>query len=227
MKAAVSAVVRIANREVAANTYICSTSAPEECILIDPGFDREAIETALDEAELTPIAIFCTHGHFDHLGSAEYFRRKYGIDIHLHGSDTKIARSSNFLMMALKLRSRVDVPTEFVSVADGTVWSSGGDHVEFVHVPGHTPGSCVVLFEGAAFTGDTLYRKDVWLGSLPETNHQQLVESVRRLWTLLPDDTMIYPGHGGVATFGEIKRSNGPLREMLGLAPGDAPGDGL
>lgn len=222
MNAGLPPVVRVNNREVAANTYICRTAAPRGCILIDPGLDREAIEHALDEAELTPLAIFCTHGHFDHLGSAEYFRRKYRIDVHFHGADAKVARSSNFLMMSLKLPSRIAVPEAHVAVADGSIWSSGNDRVEIVHVPGHTPGSTVVLFNGNAFTGDSLYRDDVWLGSLPGANQPQLVESVRRLWDMLPDDSMIYPGHGGAAAFGEIKRFNTPLRQMLGLTGGAA-----
>jgi glyoxylase-like metal-dependent hydrolase (beta-lactamase superfamily II) len=58
----------------------------------------------------------------------------------------------------------------------------------------------------------------VWLGALPEADHAELVESVRRLWALLPDDTVIHPGHGGAAAFGQVKRSNEPLRQMLGLA---------
>lgn len=222
MRAAVGPVTRITNREVAANTYVCRTSGAGECILIDPGLDREAIEAGLQEMQLTPIAIFCTHGHFDHIGSAEFFRNKFAIDVYLHAADIKIARSSNFLMMAMKMESRIDIPAELIEVGEGPVWSNGNDHVEFIHVPGHTPGSSVVVFQGNAYTGDTLYRKDIWLGSLPETNHPQLVESVRRLWTLLPDDTMIYPGHGGAAAFGAIKQSNGSLREMLGLAPGGA-----
>ena len=218
-----SKVIRVTNREVAANTYIGRTAVPGECILIDPGLDREAIEAALDKARLVPLAIFCTHGHFDHLGSAEYFRRKYAIDVHLHGADEKIARSSNFLMMALKLPYRMLVPEAHVAVTDGFVWSSGVDRVEFIHAPGHTPGSTVVLFDGHAFTGDTLYRNDVWLGSLPEANHYQLIQSVRRLWALLPDTTMLYPGHGGAAAFGEIKASNAPLRTLLELPDTPVP----
>ena len=221
MNAGDPGVVRVTNREVAANTYICRTATPGECLLIDPGLDREAIEAVLDKTELTPLAVFCTHGHFDHIGSAEHFRRKYSIDVHLHGADAKLARSSNFLMMALKLPTRIAVPEAHVAVADGSIWSSGNDRVEIVHVPGHTPGSTVVLFNGHAFTGDTLYRDDVWLGSLPEANHAQLVESVRRLWALLPDDTVIHPGHGGAAALGTVKRSNEPLRQMLGF-PGSA-----
>lgn len=213
-------VFRVTNRVVAANTYICATATPGECILIDPGLDREAIEAALDEEHLTPVAIFCTHGHFDHLGSADNFRRKYSIDVHFHAADAKVAESSNFLMMALKVPSRISVPEAHVAVIDGFVWSSGNDRVEILHVPGHTPGSTVVRYNGMAFTGDTLYRDDVWLGSLPGMNRTHLVESVRRLWDLLPDDTRIYPGHGGSGAFDDVKRSNAPLRQLLGLPAG-------
>ena len=170
MNVPVGPITRITNREVAANTYICKTAGAGECVLIDPGLDREAIEAALDEAGLSPIAIFCTHGHFDHLGSAEYFRRKHAIGVHIHGADKKVARSSNFMMMAMKMQSRIDIPEELVEVTEGTVWSNGDDRVSFIHIPGHTLGSSVVMFGGNAFTGDTLYRKDIWLGSLPETN---------------------------------------------------------
>lgn len=212
----VGSVVRIKNREVSANTYLCPIDGSDGCLLIDPGLDRDAIETALHEHGLTPTAIVCTHGHFDHLGSAEHFRRRYSIPVHLHSADAKVARRSNFLMLSLKLQSRITVPEVFASLDDGFA-STGGYTVEIVHVPGHTPGSVVARVGGYAFTGDTMYRDDVWRMSWPEEDGDRLVASVRSLWNLLPDDTLIYPGHGGPATFGTIKRQNLPLRRMLGL----------
>ena len=213
-----SPVIRVGNRSVASNTYICRTGTPGECILVDPGLDRESIEAALEEAELTPRAIFCTHGHFDHVGNAEHLRLKYDIDIHMHGADARIARASNFTMMALKMPWRIEVPRAFIAIDDGTVWTGGGSRVEAIHVPGHTPGSLVLLIDGRAFTGDTLYRQGVWLGSMPESDHDRLVASLRRLWALLPEDMPVYPGHGGSADFGVIRRQNVPLLELLGLS---------
>jgi glyoxylase-like metal-dependent hydrolase (beta-lactamase superfamily II) len=215
---ALSPVIRVVNRGVAANTYLCRMESPGECLLIDPGLDRESIEEALERSRLTPRAIFCTHGHFDHLGTAEYFRLKYRINVHLHQADAKIARSANFTMMALKMPWRIDVPEEIVAVREETVWLEGHTRVEIIHVPGHTPGSVVLLIEGRAFTGDTLYRQGVWLGALPGSDRDRLVDSLHRLWTLLPDDVDVYPGHGRVAAFGEIRESNAPLRELLGVA---------
>jgi hydroxyacylglutathione hydrolase len=210
-------IVRVANREFAANTYIYRTGTPGGCILIDPGLDRDAIEMALGAAGLTPMAIFVTHGHFDHIGSAEHFRREYGVDLHMHGLDAKVARSSNFMMMAFKMASRIEVPEVSTAIEDGFTWSHGVDHVEAIHVPGHTPGSTILNVNGRLFTGDTIYRDEVWLTALPEQNRPLLIESLRRIWDVLPDAADVYPGHGGTATLGQIKRTNVPLRKMLGL----------
>ena len=218
MTPAMPPVIRVRNRGVAANTYICPTATPGQCVLVDPGLDRESIEATLEQAGLTPRAIFCTHGHFDHIGTAEYFRRKHSIEIHMHEADARIARAANFTMMALKMPWRIEVPGTFVHIDEGTVWEGGGSRLEIIHVPGHTPGSLVLLLDGRAFSGDTLYRQGVWLGSMPESDHEGLVASLHRLWSLLPEDMPVYPGHGRSADFGVIKRQNAPLLELLGLA---------
>ncbi len=206
-------IIRITNREVSANTYLYPVGASGTCLLIDPGLDTPSIEAALDEGGLTPTAIYCTHGHFDHLGSAEHFQRRYRIPVHLHPADEKVARTSNFRMLALKLSSRIRLPDQFVSFDD----AEAGDGVAVIHVPGHTPGSVIIRVGGVAFTGDTLYRDDTWRMAWPEEDGDRLVASIRDLWMSLPDDTIVYPGHGGSATFGVIKQRNLPLRQMLGI----------
>jgi len=121
-------------------------------------------------------------------------------------------------MMALKMPWRIDVPESYVSIREGMEWTDGDTRVEVIHTPGHTPGSVVLLIGGRAFSGDTLYRQGVWLGSMPESDHAQLKASLHRLWESLPVDVIVYPGHGRSASFSEIQCSNAPLRELLGLA---------
>ena len=210
----VVSVTRVTNREVAANTYLSATEGSATCLLIDPGLDQEAIQATLTERGLRPSAIYCTHGHFDHLGSADHFSRHYDIPVYLHGADVKVARASNFRMLALKLPSRIVVPETFAALDDATAASDG---VSVVPAPGHTPGSVVLRIGAFAFTGDTIYRDDTWRMAWPEEDGELLEASIRRLWLDLPDETIVYPGHGGSATFGAIKQRNVPMRRMLGL----------
>ena len=213
------AAVRVVNRAFWANTYIVPSAEPGGCFLIDPGLDQAAIEKALHAAGSNPLAIFCTHGHFDHLGSAEYFRDKYGVEVFLHGADLKVASSANFMMMAFGLDVRFKTPRVSAVAEDAVIWSRGGNRVELLHAPGHTPGSAVIMVNGAAYTGDTVYRDDTWLTSLPDQDANALRASIERLWTTVPDSATVNPGHGASATFGAIKESNGPLRRFLGLDP--------
>ena len=208
---------RVRNGVLASNSYICTTADPGSCILVDPGLDTPAIDAALAASGLRPRAVFCTHGHFDHVGSSGEYQRRFDIPVYLHRADLRTARGSNFLMMAFKITARIVLPP-FELVDDGFSLRLGDDEVRYLHTPGHTPGSSVVLFRGNAFTGDTLYRDGVGLVSLPGEDAVQLRQSVLGLWQQLPDDTWVNPGHGGAGPFGEIKQQNTALRGFLGLA---------
>lgn len=216
-RSATAGVVRVRNGVFASNSYIVPTSDPGACILVDPGLDRPAVDAALTQSGLRPAAVFCTHGHFDHVGSAGEYQRSFDIPVFLHRADVRTARGANFLMMAFKIDARIVLPT-FELVDDGFVKHVGADELRYLHTPGHTPGSCIVVFRGNAFTGDTLYRDGVGLVSLPGEDEGQLRQSILGVWDRLPEDSWVSPGHGGAGPFGEIKRQNGALRQFLGLA---------
>jgi len=208
--------LRVRNAVFTSNSYVCATSDPGSCVLVDPGLDGPAIDAALARSGLRPRAVFCTHGHFDHVGSSGEYQRRFDIPVYLHRADVRTARGSNFLMMAFKISARIVLPP-FELVDDGFALRVGDDEVRYLHTPGHTPGSCVVLFRGNAFTGDTLYRDGVGLVSLPGEDEARLRQSILGLWDRLPDDVWVNPGHGGAGPFGEIKQQNAALRRFLGL----------
>ena len=207
---------RVRNGVFASNSYLCATSDPGGCILVDPGLDGAAIDAALARSGLRPRAVFCTHGHFDHVGSSGEYQRRFDIPVYLHREDVRTARGSNFLMMAFKVNARIVLPS-FELVEDGFAVRAGDDEVRYLHSPGHTPGSSVVVFRGNAFTGDTLYRDGIGLVSLPGEDEGRLRQSILELWSVLPDDTRVNPGHGGSGLLGEIKQRNTALRRFLGL----------
>ena len=80
---------------VSSNSYFCEANTPLGGILIDPGLDGEEIEAEIANLGFYPTQVFCTHGHFDHIGSASYFQKKYGCNVFLHEADMKTLKSAN------------------------------------------------------------------------------------------------------------------------------------
>lgn len=210
------AVWRVTSGEFPSNAYVCGTSA-KHCILIDGGLDPAAIDAVLQELTLTPTAVFCTHGHFDHAGSAAFFQRKFGSEVYLHHADHKLLKASNFLLMAFKLASRVEHPSAITAVTEGLSVDVAGHPLKFHGAPGHTPGSCVIEFGSALFSGDTIYTRGVGLSYLPGENTDQLKKSILNLWPLLSADRVLFPGHGDCENAAVVSKSNVELLEFLGL----------
>ena len=211
---------RVRNQGFDSNTYLCETGESGKCILIDPGLDFLTIDAALQRRMLSPVAIFCTHGHFDHLGSVDFFQKKYAAKTYMHVGDSKLSQSANFLMMACKVAGpRISVPRFDVLFSDEGAIEVEGSRLPLLyhHTPGHTGGSCFLEYRGQLFTGDTLYRNAIGLVKLPGEDIDQLKGSLLRIWNLLDDSLVVHPGHGGSDRFGVIKKSNRPLREFLGF----------
>ena len=207
---------RVTSGEFPSNTYICET-AKNFCLLIDSGLDTDSISIAMEELRMEPTAVFCTHGHFDHVGSTAFFQKTYGIPVYLHGADHKLMKSSNFLLMALKLTSRIEQPSKITTVTGGDSFDVAGYNLIFHSTPGHTPGSCIIELGRALFTGDTIFTRGVSLSSLPGEKPNILRQSILNFWPMLTAERFVYPGHGGCATGEEVRRNNLPLSQFLGI----------
>lgn len=199
-----------------ANSYICAADAPGGAVLVDAGLDPRPIDEAFQALGLRPASVLCTHGHFDHVGSASFFQRKYGAAVLLHRADLKTAKMANFLLNAMKMAERIELP-EFTPVDDGHVLPLGRDAARFRHAPGHSPGSCLVAIRDALFTGDTIYARGLGLSKLPGEDPATLRESVRAAWGEL-DGRTVHPGHGPSATGEAVKRGNAELLAFLHLS---------
>jgi glyoxylase-like metal-dependent hydrolase (beta-lactamase superfamily II) len=202
---------RVTGGAFPSNAYLCAAGAPGEAFVIDPGLDPERIDRAARELALTPRQVFCTHGHFDHVGGASFFQRTYGAEVFLHQADLKTAKTSNFLLMVIKLEQRIVLPE--LTLVDPA--APPAMPVTYLPVPGHTPGSCFVRFGDHLFTGDSLYARGVGLSDLPGENHGLLRQSLLALWDQIDPETMIHPGHGPSATFATIRDGNRALAAFL------------
>lgn len=198
-----------------ANSYIWTGPVPGGGILIDAGLDAEAIDAALKTLSVRPVAIFCTHGHFDHIGSASVLQEAYGADVYLHAADLKTAKAANFLMMAFKIPAKLKLP-RFTLLRDEVGETRIAD-VAVTHrlLPGHSPGSCFLEIGSVCFSGDTLYSAGLGLSKIPGEEPDVLRRSLHTIWDATAPHTLVCPGHGRTSTYAEIRERNTELKDFL------------
>jgi glyoxylase-like metal-dependent hydrolase (beta-lactamase superfamily II) len=208
---------RVTSGVFSSNAYFCEAAVEGGGILIDAGLDGETIDAELGMHGLRPQAVYCTHGHFDHAGSASLFQKKYGCEVFVPKADAKLMKSSNFMLMVLKIQQKV-VLADATWVDPGYTADIAGTPLRYLGAPGHTPGSCIVEFGNAWFTGDTLYARGVGLSHLPGEDHDVLKRTILGYWPDLTPERTIYPGHGNAADGLSVRTENTALLNFLGLA---------
>lgn len=189
------------------NAYIVEVPASRKAVVVDPGGDGDALLGEILDRRLSVEKILLTHGHFDHVGAVRLLRDKTGAPVHLHGDDA--GRMATARRQGLLFGLSVDdPPPPDVIVADGDRIAFEGHEFLVLHTPGHTPGCVTYLCGNMAFAGDLIFAGSIGRTDLPGGSHERLLESVREKIFVLPDDTVIYPGHGPSTTVGEERRTN-------------------
>jgi glyoxylase-like metal-dependent hydrolase (beta-lactamase superfamily II) len=183
-----------------------------KCVLIDPGEDPVAIDEELVMPNrLCPIAMIATHGHLDHVGGAKYYNEKYSAPLYIHGADVELANNATYWAGVLGTHGITD-PEKIERMGEGiaTIDNFG---FKIIHTPGHTIGGiCIYLEEnGAVFTGDTLFFHSIGRSDrigLDTGGQDILVESIKSRLFKLPDETIVFPGHGRSTTIGHERQQN-------------------
>lgn len=210
---------RVTNADLHSNTYLLADpSGSGDCVVVDAGLDHAQVEAALADSGWTPRAVLCTHGHFDHVGGAARLQERFGVPVHLLGVDLKLAKLSNFMMAAFKLKARIALPEFNLLNGDAAVVEAAGRRFIFHALPGHTPGSAGIAVDGLLFSGDTLYARRTALSKLPGEDHDRLRASLNKLFSWVDEGVLVLPGHGGSATIREILDHNEALRAFMSLA---------
>lgn len=184
-------VKRLVVGPLATNCYV--VAAAEAAAVIDPGAQVGKIVKALDGLEV--LAVMVTHGHSDHVG---------GVDGFLEKTDAPfLAPAADAALIAKHVSAE---PTRLLS--DGDRLQFGSLHFKVLATPGHTPGSCCYYAPGILFPGDTLFAGGVGRTDLPGGSSDDLFAAIRERIFALPDDTIVYPGHGEFTTVGREKEFN-------------------
>ena len=211
---------------LACNCYVLAQREGSDAIVVDPGQRAGApLRRILDKHRLTPAAVLLTHGHIDHIWSAQKVADTYGCPVFIHPEDrhmlTDPIRGFGPRIGQVALGVLFREPRQVIELArDREILDFGGLTVEVDHTPGHTRGSVVFRTSGGdadlAFTGDTLFKQSIGRTDLPGGSGRDLLGSIVTKLLTLRDDTVVLPGHGPSSTIGAERRAN-PFLEGLTL----------
>lgn len=176
------------------NCYIVKHLVSMEQVIIDPGYDPATILKYLKAEQGPAVRILLTHPHHDHIGAAAELSTSLAVPCELHAADFRLLKHSP--MYALQFAGEtIFAPDNVERFDEESFRRQGLMEIDVLHTPGHTKGGVCYLFPGFVFTGDTLLHGYVGRTDLPGGDSFELSRSVTRLLTMLPEKTIIFPGH--------------------------------
>jgi glyoxylase-like metal-dependent hydrolase (beta-lactamase superfamily II) len=199
------------------NGFIVADDASQEAVVVDPGEEAELFLKRLETENLRLNAVWLTHAHLDHILGVATVVERTGVSVHLHPADRPLYDAAANQGAWFGMQVDPPPPPEHELQA-GDILSVGRYRFTVRHVPGHSPGSVAFIGHGIAIVGDALFAGSVGRVDLPGGDGATLLESIRRELMVLPDETIVYSGHGPETTVGRERSSNRFLTGAFPLA---------
>jgi hydroxyacylglutathione hydrolase len=200
-------VKRLVVGHLSANCYIVGGEAGGEGMVIDPGGNAEEIHRAIRDSGLDIRIILLTHGHSDHIAALRDIQDRTGAEVGIHAEDADFLEGYGSFSSQFGISYRTPHPPDRL-LREGDSIDIGDIKFIVIHTPGHTPGSICLFGGDIVFTGDTLFRRGIGTTLMPGSSRPQLIDSIKTRLMALPDNTIIYPGHGRETTIGAERRDN-------------------
>jgi len=192
------------------NCYILRTGeAAKDCLIIDTGLEAGELVDFLKRHELNPVAVLLTHGHADHITGIAALRENFpDIKVYIHKLDAKMLTETDSNMLAFVRQPYTTKCADFL-IEESNVIEAADIKLNVLHTPGHTTGgiSLYAKDQGIVFVGATLFAEGVGRTDLGG-NMTQLIKSIKEKLCVLPDETIVYPGHGPITTIAQEKANN-------------------
>ncbi|MBC7764873.1 MAG: MBL fold metallo-hydrolase [Hyphomonadaceae bacterium] len=190
-----------------ANCYIIADEQTLEAMIIDPGGQPKKIIEVLEKNHYHVKYIVVTHGHGDHIGACDAIRDLTKAPLLVHAEDAHMltdekANLSGFVGQSFAAKAADK------TLVDGEQLSVGKQIFTVIHTPGHTAGGICLYTEGHVFTGDTLFLESIGRSDFPGGDEGALIDNIKNKLFTLPEQTVVYPGHGGKTTIAREKIHN-------------------
>ena len=194
------------------NSFVLSDETGE-CIFIDPGFyyeeEQKEIVDYISVNKLKPVNIYNTHCHFDHIMGVEFVREKYKIPFCAHNDDAFLINQAESQAIIFGFKIKPILPIDkFIDEND--IIKFGNTELKIIYLPGHSPGHLVFYNEEnkILIAGDVLFYGSIGRTDLPGGKYQTLISGIKKKLFALPDDVLVYCGHGPETTIGFEKQNN-------------------
>lgn len=199
---------RIPLGSMGTNCYFVYREDLRDAIVFDPGDNGAALYDKLKDNGINVKAIFLTHGHFDHVYGVKELKEKSGAKVYACKDELELLRGPELNVSAMMGRLVTVEPDELFS--DGDTYELCNMQFQVIATPGHTAGGACFYFKeaGILIVGDTLFEGSVGRTDFPTGSMKTLVDSINKKLMQLPDNTRVYPGHGGTTTIGDERQNN-------------------
>lgn len=190
------------------NTYIYYHRDTNKAVIIDAGLSKTQLVKHVANHDIQ--AIILTHGHFDHIFSLAKLKELTNAPVYAYADEQMLLEDPAINLSAMTDDSKAIHATADHWVRHGDTIELDGFSLQVIHTPGHTAGGMCLYDQshGVLFSGDTLFQQSVGRTDLPTSNHSQLIDSITGKLFKLPDDTVVYSGHGQPTTIGHEKAHN-------------------
>lgn len=195
------------------NTYLVWDET-NEAVVIDAGFvsdsEKRRFEMVLEENNLKLVKVINTHLHFDHQFGNRYLAEKFGLTPSAHKLDEHLLDEAKAGKLVYGFPIKEDAQALGAYIEEGDIIHFGNTAFEAIWIPGHTPGHLVFYDRnsGSLFAGDVLFRGSVGRTDFPGGDHASLISNIQKKLLVLPDETVVYSGHGPSTTIGYEKQYN-------------------